>query len=84
MQYKRNDIDFKPGAFRVRGDIVEINLVTGEKVLRVEFSAEKIAEGRGIEQFARRGELGCGAIATPRCGARATSASRRPLHLGHR
>jgi len=43
MQYKRNDIDFKPGAFRVRGDMVEIHLVTGEKIVRVEFGAEKIA-----------------------------------------
>src|SRR3989344_674266 len=43
LQYKRNDIKFKPGAFRVRGDVVEIYLVTGEKILRVEFSAKKIA-----------------------------------------
>ncbi len=43
MQYKRNDIDFKPATFRVRGDIVEIYLVTGEKILKVEFGAEKIA-----------------------------------------
>lgn len=31
LQYKRNDIEFKPGTFRVRGEIVEICLVTGEK-----------------------------------------------------
>ncbi len=42
MQYKRNDIEFKPATFRVRGDVIEINLVTGEKTLRVEFGAEKI------------------------------------------
>ncbi len=42
MQYKRNDIEFKPGTFRVRGDIIEIYLVTGEKLLRVEFSGDKI------------------------------------------
>jgi excinuclease ABC subunit B len=42
LQYQRNDIDFKPGVFRVRGDIVEIYLVTGKEILRVEFSADEI------------------------------------------
>ena len=42
LQYQRNDIDFKPGTFRVRGDIVEIYLVTGKEILKVEFSGEKI------------------------------------------
>jgi len=42
LQYQRNDIDFKPGMFRVRGEVIEIYLVTGEKILRIEFDAEKI------------------------------------------
>jgi len=42
LQYQRNDIDFKPGAFRARGDIIEIYIVTGEKILRVEFAGDKI------------------------------------------
>jgi len=42
LQYKRNDIDFKPGSFRARGDIIEIYLVTGEKLLKIEFSGNKI------------------------------------------
>lgn len=42
LQYQRNDIDFKPGTFRVRGDIVEIYLVTGEQIIQVEFSGDKI------------------------------------------
>lgn len=42
LQYQRNDIDFKPGTFRVRGDIVEVYLVTGEKTLKIEFSGDKI------------------------------------------
>ncbi len=42
LQYQRNDIEFKPGSFRVRGDIIEINLVTGEKILRIEFFGDKI------------------------------------------
>ncbi len=42
LQYKRNDIDFKPGTFRVRGETVEICLVTGEKIVKIEFSGNKI------------------------------------------
>ena len=44
LQYRRNDIDFKPGSFRVRGDLVEIYLVTGEKILRVEFLGNVISK----------------------------------------
>ena len=44
LQYQRNDIDFKPGTFRVRGDIIEIYIVTGEKILRIEFSEDRIYE----------------------------------------
>ncbi len=50
LQYKRNDIDFKPGTFRVRGDVVEIYLVTGEKIIKIEFSEnaiEKISAAPG-------------------------------------
>ncbi len=42
LQYHRNDIDFKPANFRVRGNLIEVNLVTGEKILRVEFFGDKI------------------------------------------
>jgi len=42
LQYQRNDIDFKPGTFRVRGDLVEIYIVTGEKILRMEFNGDVI------------------------------------------
>jgi excinuclease ABC subunit B len=42
LQYQRNDVDFKPGTFRVRGDTVEINIVTGEKILRIEFNGDRI------------------------------------------
>jgi len=44
LQYQRNDVDFKPGTFRARGDIVDIYLVTGEKILRTEFSGDKIGK----------------------------------------
>jgi len=42
LQYKRNDVSFEPGHFRVRGDTVEINLVTGEGILSAEFFGDKI------------------------------------------
>ena len=42
LQYERNDIDFKPGTFRVRGDIIEIYLVTGKEILRIEFFGDEI------------------------------------------
>jgi excinuclease ABC subunit B len=42
LQYERNDIDFKPGNFRVRGDMIEIYFVTGEKIIRIEFLGDKI------------------------------------------
>ncbi len=43
LQYQRNDIEQKPATFRARGDIVDIFLVTGEKILRIEFSGDKIS-----------------------------------------
>ena len=42
LQYLRNDIDFRPGNFRVRGNIIDIFLVTGENLLRVEFFGDEI------------------------------------------
>jgi len=42
LQYQRNDIDFRPGTFRVRGDTVEIYLVTGKEILRIEFWGDQI------------------------------------------
>ncbi len=44
LQYQRNDIEFKPGTFRVRGEVVEVFIVTGNEILRVEFSSDKISK----------------------------------------
>ena len=44
LQYQRNEIDFKPGTFRARGNIVEIFNVTGKEIIRIEFSADKIEQ----------------------------------------
>ena len=47
LQYQRNDFDFKPGTFRVRGDIIEVYLATGEKILKIELSGDKVVSPEG-------------------------------------
>lgn len=43
IQYERNDIDFRRGKFRVRGDVLEIfPAYSSDKVLRVEFFGDEI------------------------------------------
>ncbi len=44
LQYQRNDFDFKPGSFRIRGDTVEISLVTGKEVMKIEIVNNKVNE----------------------------------------
>jgi len=44
LQYQRNDIDFRPGTFRVRGDIIEVYLVTGKSIITIELSGDKIVK----------------------------------------
>jgi excinuclease ABC subunit B len=42
IQYARNDIDFRRGTFRVRGDVVEIYPAGAESAVRVEFFGDEI------------------------------------------
>ncbi|HCC07012.1 MAG TPA: excinuclease ABC subunit B [Clostridiales bacterium] len=50
IQYTRNDINFKRGTFRVRGDVVEILPVSAEKnAIRVEFFGDEIEKISEIE-----------------------------------
>ena len=43
MQYSRNEIDFKRGTFRAKGDILEIYPSdTSESAIRVEFWGDEI------------------------------------------
>lgn len=43
IQYDRNDIDFKRGTFRVRGDVIEvIPAAYGEKAIRIEMFDDEI------------------------------------------
>ncbi len=42
LGYQRNDYEFLPSTFRVRGGSVEIFLVTGKEILRVDFFGDEI------------------------------------------
>ncbi len=42
IRYERNDIDFKIGTFRVRGDVLEIRPSYSETAYRIEFWGEEI------------------------------------------
>jgi excinuclease ABC subunit B len=44
LQYQRNDIDFQPGNFRLRGDLIDIHLITGKEILRIFFEKESIGK----------------------------------------
>ncbi|WP_226678905.1 excinuclease ABC subunit UvrB [Mesobacillus jeotgali] len=50
VQYERNDIDFKRGTFRVRGDVVEIFPASrDEHCMRVEFFGDEIDRIREVD-----------------------------------
>jgi excinuclease ABC subunit B len=50
VQYERNDIDFKRGTFRVRGDVVEIFPVSrDEHCMRIEFFGDEIDRIREVD-----------------------------------
>ncbi|MEE6134104.1 excinuclease ABC subunit UvrB [Priestia flexa] len=50
VQYERNDIDFKRGTFRVRGDVVEIFPASrDERCIRVEFFGDEIDRIREVD-----------------------------------
>lgn len=45
IQYKRNDVDFVRGTFRVRGDNLDVFPVTSsEKMIRIEFFGDEVEE----------------------------------------
>jgi excinuclease ABC subunit B len=42
MQYERNDMEVKPGVFRVRGDVVEVYPAAAENSVRIEMNGDII------------------------------------------
>ena len=65
-QYVRNDFDFQPGTFRVRGDVVDIFPAYETKAIRVEFFGDDVDSIRELDPTTGR----CGvsmpaAVVTP-------------------
>ena len=48
-QYTRNDFDFQPGTFRVRGDVLDIFPAYETKAIRVEFFGEDVDSIRELD-----------------------------------
>ena len=48
-QYARNDLDFQPGTFRVRGDVLDIFPAYETKAIRVEFFGDDIDSIRELD-----------------------------------
>ena len=42
IHYLRNDVDFKRGVFRARGDVLEVFLAYEETAIRVEFEFDQV------------------------------------------
>ena len=61
IQYDRNDMDFKRGTFRVRGDVVEIFPAYSEKIAyRVEFFGDEIDRITEIDTLTGECDRACG------------------------
>ena len=65
-QYVRNDYDFAPGAFRVRGDVVDVFPAYETKALRVEFFGDEVDSICELDALTgRRGVSMPAAVVTP-------------------
>ncbi len=42
MQYQRNDMEIRPGVFRVRGDVIDVYPAASENSIRIELDGERI------------------------------------------
>ena len=52
LQYQRNDIEFRTGTFRVRGDVVEVCPASeSDKSIRIQFFGDEIEELSEIERI---------------------------------
>ncbi len=58
LQYQRNNTDFKPGTFRVRGSIVEIFAITGQEIFKIEFTGDEIEQITKQETGGKNFEIG--------------------------
>jgi excinuclease ABC subunit B len=51
IQYERNDVELRPGRFRVRGDTLEVMPAYGETIYRVEFFGDEIDRITEVESL---------------------------------
>jgi len=56
MQYERNDLDFARGAFRVRGDVINIFPAYEERAYRVELFGDRVELIEAFDPLTGRGE----------------------------
>ncbi|CUP89463.1 excinuclease ABC subunit UvrB [Hungatella hathewayi] len=64
IQYTRNDMDFKRGSFRVRGDVLEIYpAYSGGDAYRVEFFGDEVERITEIDSLTGEGKVELGHIA---------------------
>ena len=65
-QYARNDYDFAPGTFRVRGDVVDIFPAYETMAIRVEFFGDEIDSINSLDPLtSKRGVAMPGVVVTP-------------------
>jgi len=54
MQYERNDMEVKPGIFRVRGDVIEIHPAYSRTSVRVELDGDRVSRISFLEPLTSR------------------------------
>ena len=65
-QYVRNDYDFNPGTFRMRGDVLDVFPAYETKALRIEFFGDEVESIRELDPLTgKRGVSHPAAVITP-------------------
>ncbi|TFG32978.1 excinuclease ABC subunit UvrB [Candidatus Thorarchaeota archaeon] len=54
MQYERNDMDVKPGVFRVRGDVIDVYPSASENSIRIELDGDIVERLTLLERLTAR------------------------------
>ncbi|MHA1421387.1 MAG: excinuclease ABC subunit UvrB [Candidatus Thorarchaeota archaeon] len=54
MQYERNDMDIKPGVFRVRGDVIDVYPSASENSVRIELDGDTVERLTVLEGLTAR------------------------------
>jgi len=54
MQYERNDMDIKPGVFRVRGDVIDVYPSASENSIRIELDGDTVERFTVLEGLTAR------------------------------